>query len=58
VDSPPILAANDALLLAGVVDAVLMVVGAGSANLDEVRRAKEQMEQTGAAVIRRRPQSV
>ncbi len=51
VDSPPILAANDALLLASVVDAVLLVVGAGSAKLDELRRAKEQLEQTGTPVI-------
>jgi polysaccharide biosynthesis transport protein len=51
LDSPPILAANDALLLASVVDAVLLVVGAGSANLDEVRRAKEQLEATGTPII-------
>jgi polysaccharide biosynthesis transport protein len=51
VDSPPILAANDALLLANIVDAVLMVVGAGNANLEELRRAKEQLEQTSAPVI-------
>jgi capsular exopolysaccharide synthesis family protein len=51
VDSPPILAANDALLLASIVDAVLMVVGVGTANLDELRRAKQQLEQTGTPVI-------
>jgi capsular exopolysaccharide synthesis family protein len=43
LDSPPILAANDALLLASVVDGVLLVVGAGSANLDELRQVKEQL---------------
>jgi succinoglycan biosynthesis transport protein ExoP len=51
VDSPPILAANDALLLSGIVDAVLLVVGTGSVNLDEVGRAKEQLEQSGAPLI-------
>ncbi len=51
VDSPPVLAANDALLLASIVDAILLVVGAGSADLDEVRRAKQQLEQTGTPVI-------
>jgi capsular exopolysaccharide synthesis family protein len=51
VDSPPVLAANDALLLAGIVDAVLLVVGARNANLDEMRQAKEQLEQTGTPVI-------
>lgn len=51
LDSPPILAAKDALLLAGVVDVVLLVVAAGSADRDEVRRAKDQLEPTGARVI-------
>jgi Mrp family chromosome partitioning ATPase len=50
-DSPPILAASDALLLAGVADGVLLVVGAGSAHRDEVRRAKEQLHQTGTPLI-------
>jgi len=51
LDSPPILAANDALLFASIVDAVLLVVGAGSANLDQVRSAKEQLEAVGTPVI-------
>jgi capsular exopolysaccharide synthesis family protein len=51
LDSPPILAANDALLLASIVDVALLVVGAGSANLDEVRRAKELLEATGTPII-------
>jgi capsular exopolysaccharide synthesis family protein len=51
LDSPPILAANDALLLASIVDAVLLVVGAGSANLDELRRAKEQLDAIGTPII-------
>ena len=51
LDSPPILAANDALLLAGIVDAVLFVIGAGSADREEVRRAKKQLEATGTPVI-------
>jgi capsular exopolysaccharide synthesis family protein len=51
LDSPPILAANDALLLASIADAILLVVGAGSANLEEVRRAKEQLDPIGTPVI-------
>jgi polysaccharide biosynthesis transport protein len=51
MDSPPILAANDALLLASIVDAVLLVVGAGNANLDEVRRAKKQLDTIGTPII-------
>lgn len=50
-DSPAILAARDALLLAGIVDAVLLVAGAGSAGVDEVRRAKEQLDATGTPII-------
>jgi capsular exopolysaccharide synthesis family protein len=50
-DSPPILAANDALLLAGIVDGVLLVIDAESANRHEVRRAKEQLEPTGTPLI-------
>ncbi len=51
VDSPPILAANDALMLAKIVDAVLLVVGAGSADQDEVKRAKDRLEATGTPVV-------
>lgn len=51
LDSPPILAVNDALLFASIVDAVLLVVGAGNANLDEIRRAKEQLDATGTPII-------
>ena len=51
LDSPPILAANDALLFARIVDAVLLVVGTGNANLDEIRRAKEQLDAIGTPII-------
>jgi capsular exopolysaccharide synthesis family protein len=50
-DSPPILAASDALLLAGLADGVLLVVGAGSAHQDEVRKVKEQLHQIGTPLI-------
>jgi len=50
-DSPPILAANDALMLAGIVDGVLLVVGAGNADRDEIRRAREQIEPVGTPLI-------
>jgi capsular exopolysaccharide synthesis family protein len=51
LDSPPVLAANDALLLAGIVDAVVLVVGAGSADREEVRRVKQQLEPIGTPII-------
>jgi polysaccharide biosynthesis transport protein len=51
LDSPPVLAVNDALLFASLVDAVLLVVGAGSANLDEISRAKEQLNTAGTPIV-------
>lgn len=51
VDSPPILAATDALLLASIVDGVLLVVGAGSAKIDEIGRAKERLDAVGTPII-------
>ena len=51
LDSPPILAASDALLFAGLVDAVLLVIGAGSADREDVLRAKEQLAPTGTPVV-------
>lgn len=51
MDSPPILAAHDALLFASIVDAVILVVGTGNANLEEIRRAKEQLSETGTPII-------
>lgn len=51
LDSPPVLAAGDALLFAGMVDAVLLVIAAGSANLDEIKRAKQLLESIGTPII-------
>jgi capsular exopolysaccharide synthesis family protein len=51
LDSPPVLAAHDALMFARMVDGVLLVIGAGSANRAEVRRVKEQLELSGTPVI-------
>jgi Mrp family chromosome partitioning ATPase len=51
LDSPPVLTGSDAPLLASLVDGILLVVGAGSANLNELRLAKEQLEQTGTPVL-------
>ena len=51
LDSPPILAANDALLFASIVDAVVLVVGTGNANLDQIRQAKEQLNAVGTPII-------
>jgi capsular exopolysaccharide synthesis family protein len=51
LDSPPILAANDALLFARIVDAVVLVVGTGNASLDRIRRAKEHLDAIGTPII-------
>lgn len=51
LDSPPILAVNDALLLARLVDAVVLVVGAGSTDRDEVRSVKQQLVPIGTPII-------
>jgi len=51
LDSPPVLAANDALLFASIVDAIVLVVGTGNANLDRIRRAKEQLIATGTPIL-------
>jgi Mrp family chromosome partitioning ATPase len=45
------LAANDALLFAPIVDAVVLIVGTGNANLDGMRRAKEHLDATGTPII-------
>lgn len=51
LDSPPILAASDALLFARIVDAVLLVVGTGNVDLNEIGRAKEQLASIGTPII-------
>jgi capsular exopolysaccharide synthesis family protein len=51
LDSPPILAANDALHFARIVDAVVLVVGTGHANLDGIRRAKEHLDAVDTPVL-------
>jgi non-specific protein-tyrosine kinase len=50
-DAPPILAANDALLLASKVDAVLLVVRAGHARRDDVQAAKDRLQKVNARLI-------
>jgi capsular exopolysaccharide synthesis family protein len=51
LDSPPILAANDALLFARIVDAIVLIVGTGNANVDGIRRVKEHLDATGTPII-------
>lgn len=51
IDSSPMLVTNDALLLAKMVDGVLLVVGAGTSNLDELKRGKQLLDTIGAPVI-------
>jgi capsular exopolysaccharide synthesis family protein len=48
VDSPPLLAFNDALLLAPIVDAALLVLATGVVREDEAQRAKKLLADAGA----------
>jgi len=50
LDAPPVLAANDAAVLARQVDAVVMVLEAGRSRRDDARRARELLEQVGATM--------
>jgi Mrp family chromosome partitioning ATPase len=51
LDCPPALAAADALALAPLVDAVLVVADSGSTNRSAVARLREQLEQVGGRVL-------
>jgi capsular exopolysaccharide synthesis family protein len=51
LDCPPALAAADALALAPLVDAVLVVADRGSTNRNAVVRLREQLEQAGGKVL-------
>lgn len=51
VDSPPITAVTDAVIMAGKVDGVLLVVDAGRTRIAAARQAKEQLERAGANII-------
>ncbi|HVN90496.1 MAG TPA: CpsD/CapB family tyrosine-protein kinase [Candidatus Binataceae bacterium] len=51
IDSPPLLAANDALLLANLVEGVLLVVDAENSILNEIKLAKQQLDRSGIPVL-------
>jgi capsular exopolysaccharide synthesis family protein len=51
IDSPPVLAANDALLLGGIVDGILLVIDAEGADREQVQRAKMQLELINTPVL-------
>lgn len=50
-DAPPVIAVNDASLLASNVDGVLLVVRAGSTKRDHVKAAKDRLEKVNARLI-------
>jgi non-specific protein-tyrosine kinase len=51
LDSPPILAATDSVILgAGVVDATLLIVGAGSTRRNQLKQAVQQLREVNANV--------
>ena len=51
IDSPPNLAASGAHLFAEIAESVLLAVCAGSADRNEVRKAKERLDQTGTPAL-------
>lgn len=51
IDSPPVLAVSDALMLAPVVDGVVLVVRAGAVREDDARLAKQRVERAGGEVL-------
>jgi Mrp family chromosome partitioning ATPase len=51
VDAPPVLAVGDALVLAGVADGVLFVIGPQSASRSVLASARQQLDNVGANVV-------
>jgi polysaccharide biosynthesis transport protein len=51
IDSPPLIPVTDALVLSGLVDGVLLVVGAGQTRRRHLGRAADLLQQTEAPVL-------
>lgn len=51
IDCPPVLAVNDALFLASVVDGVVFVVDAGAVSQHQAKLAKTRLEKAGAKML-------
>jgi Mrp family chromosome partitioning ATPase len=51
LDSPPAAAMSDATVLARYCDGIIMVVKAGTTHLEEIRRAKEQLDSVKAPIV-------
>ena len=51
VDSPPVLPVSDSIVIAGIVDATIIVVTANSTTKRQAQRALEQLQQVDAPII-------
>jgi len=51
IDTPPILAVTDAMVVAGIVDAVVLIARAGSSTRRQVRHSLQLTHQLGAPVV-------
>lgn len=51
IDTPPVLAVTDAIILSPAVDGVVLVVGHGQATFEEVARAKSLLERVDARLL-------
>jgi len=45
IDAPPLLTTADALVCADLAEAIIMVVEAGQTSVDQIKRAKELLEE-------------
>jgi polysaccharide biosynthesis transport protein len=51
IDTPPLMSVADPLVVAGVADAVMLVVGAGNSTAGQLRSGLEALQQVGANLI-------
>jgi Mrp family chromosome partitioning ATPase len=51
IDSPPVNVVTDPVILSQIAGGVIMIIRAGEARRDVVRRAKEQLRNVGAHIL-------
>lgn len=51
LDSPPLMAVSDSLLLSGISDGVILVIGGGTTGRDMVRKAKQSLISVNAKIL-------
>jgi Mrp family chromosome partitioning ATPase len=51
LDTPPVLAVSDAMILAGIADGVVVVADAGSTTRPALALTRQQLEQVGSRIV-------